>query len=191
MKVLIGSAWPYANGSLHIGHLAGLLPADVIARYYRARGDDVYLVSGSDCHGTPVAIRAKQENKSPREISDYYHAEFCECFDKLGFCYDRYSKTSSEEHISFIREFHETMYGREYIYEREAPQAFCDRCGTALADRFVLVSARIAANRRGATSATPAASCWKRRTCWNRAALCAGRRPCFARQNICILRYPN
>ena len=70
MKILIGSAWPYANGSLHIGHLARLLPADVIARYYWAKSDDVYLVSGSDCHGTLVAIRAKQENKTPQEISN-------------------------------------------------------------------------------------------------------------------------
>ena len=138
MKILIGSAWPYVNGSLHIGHLAGLLPADVIARYYRAKGDDVYFVSGSDCHGTPVAIRAKQENKSPREISDFYHREFCECFDKLGFSYDRYGKTSSGEHIEFVRQFHTEMYRREYIYEKEAPQAFCGNCGTSLADRFVV-----------------------------------------------------
>ena len=109
MKILIGSAWPYANGSLHIGHLAGLLPADIIARYYRAKGDEVYYVSGSDCHGTPVAIRAKQENKTPQEVSDFYHAEFCECFEKLGFSYDRYGKTSSDEHAEFVREFHQTM----------------------------------------------------------------------------------
>ena len=138
MKILIGSAWPYANGSLHIGHLAGLLSADVIARYYRIKGDDVYYVSGSDCYGTPVAIRAKQENKSPQEISDYYHAEFCECFGKLGFSYDEYGKTSSEEHKAFVRDFHKTMYGREYIYEKEAPQAYCERCGVTLADRFVV-----------------------------------------------------
>jgi len=138
MKILIGSAWPYANGSLHIGHLAGLLPADVIARYYRAKGDDVYLVSGSDCHGTPVVIRAKQENKSPQEISDYYHDEFCECFFKLGFSYDRYGKTSSDEHISFVQEFHKAMYEGEYIYEQEALQAFCEHCNITLADRFVV-----------------------------------------------------
>ena len=138
MKILIGSAWPYANGSLHIGHLAGLLPADVIARYYRAKGDDVYLVSGSDCHGTPVAIRAKQENKTPQEISDHYHAEFCDCFEKLGFSYDRYGKTSSVEHVAFVQAFHKAMYEREYIYEQEAPQAFCEHCGRALADRFVI-----------------------------------------------------
>ena len=72
-KILIGGAWPYANGSLHIGHIAGLLPGDILARYHRAIGDDVYFVSGSDCHGTPVAIRAKQENRTPQEISDFYH----------------------------------------------------------------------------------------------------------------------
>ena len=138
MKILIGSAWPYANGSLHIGHLAALLPADIIARYYRAKGDDVYFVSGTDCHGTPVAIRAKQENKTPREISDYYHQEFCACFEKLGFSFDRYGKTSSDEHIAFVQEFHKTMYESKYIYEQEAPQTFCEYCGTALADRFVI-----------------------------------------------------
>jgi len=138
MKILIGSAWPYANGSLHIGHLAALLPADVIARYYRLKGDDVYFVSGSDCHGTPVAIRAKQENKSPQEISDFYHREFCDCFNKLGFTYDHYGKTTSHEHISFVQEFHRTMYNTKYIYEKESPQAFCNHCNTALADRFVI-----------------------------------------------------
>ena len=138
MKILIGSAWPYANGSLHIGHLAGLLPADVIARYYRAKGDDVYLVSGSDCHGSPIALRAKQENKSPQEVSDYYHDEFCDCFEKIGFSYDRYGKTSSEEHKEFVQQFHRVMYDREYIYEREAPQAYCENCSAVLTDRFVI-----------------------------------------------------
>ncbi len=137
MKILIGSAWPYANGSLHIGHLAGLLPADIIARYHRAKGDEVYFVSGSDCFGTPVAIRAKQENRTPQEISDFYHAEFCECFDKLGFSYDLYGKTSSRQHQSFIRDFHHKMYQSPYIYEKSVPQAFCETCGTFLADRFV------------------------------------------------------
>lgn len=138
MKILIGSAWPYANGPLHIGHLAALLPADVIARYYRAKGDSVYLVSGSDCHGTPVAIRAKQEDKSPESISDYYHKEFCYCFDKVGFSYDRYGKTSSKEHKEFVWDFHKQMYDRGYIYEKKAPQAFCNQCKAILVDRFVI-----------------------------------------------------
>jgi methionyl-tRNA synthetase len=138
MKILIGNAWPYANGPLHIGHLAALLPGDVIARYYRAKREDVYFVSGSDCHGTPVAIRAKQEGKTPEEISDFYHAEFRECFDKLGFRYDRYGKTSSEEHIAFVQDFHRAMYDSDLVYEKEAPQVFCERCESALADRFVV-----------------------------------------------------
>lgn len=138
MKVLIGSAWPYANGSLHIGHLAALLPADVLARYYRSKGASVYFVSGSDCHGTPVAIRAKQENKSPATISDYYHDEFRLCFERLGFTFDHYGKTSSAEHTSFVQDFHKVMYGGNYIYEKEAPQAFCTECATILTDRFVI-----------------------------------------------------
>ncbi|NTV91488.1 MAG: methionine--tRNA ligase, partial [Clostridiales bacterium] len=137
MKVLIGGAWPYANGSLHIGHLAALLPGDVLARYHRAKGDDVYYVSGSDCHGTPVAIRAKQENKTPEEVSDRYHEEFCGCFSKLGFSYDVYGKTSSGQHKAFITDFHRKMYEGEYIHEKKTPQIHCDNCGISLADRLV------------------------------------------------------
>lgn len=136
-RILIGGAWPYANGSLHIGHVAGLLPGDVLARYHRAAGDQVWFVSGSDCHGTPVAIRAKQEGKTPREISDHYHEEFTECFEKLGFSYDCYTKTSSREHIDFIQRFHKKLYESPYVYEKESPQAFCECCNTFLADRFV------------------------------------------------------
>lgn len=138
MKILIGSAWPYANGSLHIGHLAGLLPADVIARYHRAKGNSVYYVSGSDCYGTPVSIRAKQENKSPGEISDYYHNEFCYCFEKLGFSYDLYGKTSSGKHRDFVSDFHRAMYEGSYVYEKVAPQAYCEECGKILTDRLVV-----------------------------------------------------
>lgn len=137
-KILIGGAWPYANGSLHIGHVAGLLPGDVLARYHRAVGNDVYFVSGSDCHGTPVAIRAKQEKKTPREISDFYHREFVECFEKLGFSYDVYTKTSAVEHKDFVQAFHRKLYESEYVYEKETPQAYCEVCDTFLADRFVV-----------------------------------------------------
>ncbi|HBA50800.1 MAG TPA: methionine--tRNA ligase [Lachnospiraceae bacterium] len=137
-NILIGGAWPYANGSLHIGHIAGLLPGDVLARYHRAVGDNVYFVSGSDCHGTPVAIRAKKEGKTPEEISDSYHAEFVECFDWLGFSYDVYTKTSAEAHKDFVREFHKKLYESEYVYEKETAQAYCAPCGTFLADRFVV-----------------------------------------------------
>ncbi len=137
MDILIGGAWPYANGSLHIGHLAALLPGDVIARFHRAKGNNTFYVSGSDCHGTPVAIRAKKEGRTPQKISDYYHEEFVEIFGKLGFSYDRYGKTSSEEHREFVRDFHKTMYEGKNIYEKISPQAFCETCQTNLTDRFV------------------------------------------------------
>ena len=137
-NILIGGAWPYANGSLHIGHIAGLLPGDVLARYHRAIGDKVYFVSGSDCHGTPIAIRAKQENKTPQEVSDFYHKEFVECFGRLGFSYDAYIKTSANEHKDFVGEFHRKLYESPYVYEKEVPQAYCESCKAFLADRFVL-----------------------------------------------------
>lgn len=136
-NILIGGAWPYANGSLHIGHLAALLPGDVLARYHRACQDHVCFVSGSDCHGTPVALRAKKEGKTPQEISDQYHEEFKDCFEKLGFSYDYYEKTSDEKHKKFVTEFHKHMYQSNYVYEKEVPQAYCDTCQTFLADRFV------------------------------------------------------
>lgn len=135
--ILIGGAWPYANGSLHIGHIAALLPGDILARYYRLKGEEVFCVSGSDCHGTPVTIRAKQEGRTPKEISDYYHNEFCYVFEKLGFSYDLYSKTSDCAHICFVREFHKKMYDSDYIYEKSAPQAYCEHCQKGLTDRLV------------------------------------------------------
>lgn len=148
--ILIGGAWPYANGSLHIGHIAGLLPGDVLARYHRAAGDQVYFVSGSDCHGTPVVIRARQENRTPQEISDFYHEEFVACFRRLGFSYDVYTKTSAEEHREFVREFHKKLYESPYVYEKEAPQAWCEACNTFLADRFILGKCpRCGADTRG------------------------------------------
>lgn len=136
-NILIGGAWPYANGPLHIGHIAALLPGDVLARYFRAKGDCVCYVSGSDCHGTPVTIRARQEGRTPLEISDRYHDEFTEVFQRLGFSFDRYGKTSSEEHKRFVHAFHKTMYQSGLIDERTAPQAVCPACGV-LTDRLVV-----------------------------------------------------
>jgi methionyl-tRNA synthetase len=135
--ILVGNAWVYANGSLHLGHVASLLPGDVIARYHRAIGDDVYFVSGSDCHGTPVSIRARQENKTPDEVCEAYHQEFSECFQKLGFSYDCYTKTADDHHKNFVKEFHKKLYQSPYVYETEIPQAYCSHCRTFLADRYV------------------------------------------------------
>lgn len=137
MNIIIGGAWPYANGSLHIGHIAALLPGDVLARYFRAKGETVCYISGSDCHGTPVAIRARQENKTAADISDFYHREFEDCFRRLGFSYDFYGKTSSEEHKKFVMDFHRKLYTGGYVYEKETLQTYCGVCEKFLPDRFV------------------------------------------------------
>ena len=137
-NILIGGAWPYANGSLHIGHIAALLPGDIIARYHRAIGNRVFYVSGSDCHGTPVAIRAKQEGKTPGAVSDFYHAQFVDVFNKLGFSYDLYTKTSDRLHIKYVQEFHRKLYEGGYIHERTVKQAFCQSCNKVLTDRLIV-----------------------------------------------------
>lgn len=136
-NILIGGAWPYANGSLHIGHIAALLPGDVLARYHRAIGNNVFYVSGSDCHGTPITIKAKQEGKTPGEVSDFYHAEFIDVFNRLGFSYDLYMKTSDTRHIEFVQGFHRKMYEGGYIQERTVKQAFCPSCNKILTDRLI------------------------------------------------------
>jgi len=138
MNILVGGAWIYANGSIHIGHLAALLPGDVIARYHRLKGDTVCFVSGTDCHGTPITLRAKQEGIKPNDISEKYHRLISESFDYLGFSYDYYGKTTSKEHKNFVKDFHETLYKSEYIVEREEPQAYCKNCDKYLPDRLVI-----------------------------------------------------
>ncbi len=137
MNILIGGAWPYANGSLHIGHVAALLPGDVIARYYRAKGDNVLYVSGSDCHGTPISIRAKQEGVSPKVITNKYHQEFEECFRKLNFSYDLYGRTDDEFHKKSVQEIIRLLHKNEFIYEKEVEQIYCEHCNQFLPDRYV------------------------------------------------------
>ena len=135
--IVIGGAWPYANGSLHIGHIAALLPGDVLARYWRAKGRSVFYVSGSDCHGTPITLRASKEGRSPRDISDAYHEEFCRVFESLGFSYDAYNKTSHESHIAFVKAFHQKLYQSKYVEERTVKQAHCPSCQKILTDRLI------------------------------------------------------
>ncbi len=137
MYIFIGGAWPYANGSLHIGHLAALLPGDVIARYFRANGDNVLYVSGSDCHGTPIAIRAKKEGVCPKDIADKYDAEFRECFNKLNFSYNYYGRTDDEFHKKEVQEAIVLLYNKGLIYEKEVEQIYCEHCKQFLPDRYV------------------------------------------------------
>ena len=137
MNIFIGGAWPYANGSLHIGHIVALLPGDVIARYYRLKGDKVLYVSGSDCHGTPIALRAKKERVSPKEIADKYHEEFKLCFDKLNFSYDYYGRTDDDFHKQEVQKLIIELYNSGFIYEKDVEQLYCSHCNQFLPDRYV------------------------------------------------------
>ena len=137
-NILIGGAWPYANNSLHIGHLAALLPADIIARYHRGCGNRVIYVSGTDCHGTPITIRAKKEGTTPLEIASKYHEEFVNSFNKLDFSYDFYTATMTMEHKSQVQEFYKKILENGYIYEKEEDQDFCENCNEYLSDREIV-----------------------------------------------------
>ena len=135
--VFIGGAWPYANYYLHVGHLAALLPGDILAKYFRGKGDNVIYVSGSDCHGTPITERAKKESVSPSEIATHYHNEFLKTFDKLGFEYDEYSSTMSEHHKRYVKSQFKRIIENGYIYEKEELQDFCESCSNFLSDREI------------------------------------------------------
>lgn len=136
-KVFIGGAWPYANGSLHLGRLASLLPGDVVARYFRAKGDEVLYVSGSDCHGTPVAVQAIQEGVSPGDIADRYHREFVECFEHMGFTYDLYTRTDQEYHHQVVQELFLKLLENGHLYKKTVLQTYCETDQRFLPDRYV------------------------------------------------------
>ncbi|MDD4607351.1 MAG: methionine--tRNA ligase [Patescibacteria group bacterium] len=135
--VLIAMAWPYANGSLHLGHVAGLLPSDILARYYRLKGDKVLFVTGSDCHGTPICYKAQEQNKTPQEIADFYHQEFKDSFAKLSFSFDLYGQTTSEEHKKIVQKLFLNLYEENLIYEKEEQQFYCPKCQKFLPDRYI------------------------------------------------------
>lgn len=136
--IFIGGAWPYSNYFLHVGHLAALLPGDILAKYFRGCGDNVIYVSGSDCHGTPITERAKKENTTPYEIAEFYHNEFVKTFNALGFEYDEYSCTMSKEHIDYVEKQFKRMIDNGFIYEKEELQDYCDECHTFLSDREIV-----------------------------------------------------
>ena len=135
MKVLIGGAWPYANYKLHLGHVAGLIGGDLLARYHRAKGDDVIYVSGSDCHGTPITERAKLEGITAKEICEKYHELFVKSFDGLNFSYDLYTLTDTDYHKAKVQEIIKKIYDNGAVYEKVEPQAYCEHCHKFMADR--------------------------------------------------------
>ncbi|MBT2693016.1 methionine--tRNA ligase [Bacillus sp. ISL-55] len=150
MSVFIGGAWAYANGSMHLGHISSLLPGDILARYYRLKGEQVLYVSGSDCNGTPITIRAKQEGVSPKEIADRYHHEFKESFAKLGFSYDIYTRTDTAHHHKIVQEIFLKLLDKGLIYKKEIEQTYCEQDQQFLPDRYVEGTCpKCGANARG------------------------------------------
>ncbi|WP_300380060.1 methionine--tRNA ligase [Clostridium sp.] len=138
MNIIVGNAWPYANGPLHLGRISVLLPGDVIARYHRLMGDNVIFLSGTDCHGTPVTIRAKEEGITPLEATEKYHEEFKKCFKGLGFSFDIFSKTHSRYHEDKVKNFILELYNKGYIYEKEIEEIYCKNCNEFLSDRYII-----------------------------------------------------
>ena len=136
--IFIGAAWPYANAPLHLGHIASLLPADIIARYYRLKGDNVLFVSGSDCHGTPIVLAAEKEKKSPDEIAQFYHKEFKKTLiDGFDFSYDNYTTTLTENHTKVVQEFFTKLYEKKDIEIKKQKLPFCSNCQRFLPDRYI------------------------------------------------------
>ena len=137
--ILVAVAWPYANGALHLGHIAGAyLPADIFARYQRLKGNHVLMVSGSDQHGTPITIRAEQESKSPQEIADKYHRQFLDCWQQLGISFDLFTTTGTENHAEVTQDMFTTLLQNGHIYKATTLQAYCPTCQRFLADRYVV-----------------------------------------------------
>jgi len=137
-RIFIGVAWPYADGPLHLGHIAGAyLPADIFARYHRAKGNQVLMVSGSDQHGTPITIKAEQAGKTPAEIATRYHQQFLDSWQKLGILFDLFTATGTENHAQVTQDIFLTLLKKGYIYRDTVSQPFCPQCKRFLADRYV------------------------------------------------------
>ncbi len=137
-RIYIGVAWPYAEGSLHIGNIAGAnLPADIFARYHRAKGNEVLMVSGSDQHGTPITLKAEQAGKTPNEIIDFYQAEFIEVWKKLGITWDFYTGTHTENHTKVAQDIFLKLLEKGYLYKDTVAQMYCPKCQRFLPDRYV------------------------------------------------------
>lgn len=137
-RTLITSALPYANGPVHIGHLAGVyVPADIYARYLRLKGEEVFFVGGSDEHGVPITIKAKKEGVTPQDIVDRYHSIIKDSFAELGISFDVYGRTTSETHRKTASDFFRRLYEKGEFVEKTSMQLYDEEAGQFLADRYV------------------------------------------------------
>ena len=137
-RIFIGVAWPYANGPLHMGHIAGCyLAADIFARYHRMKGNEVLMVSGSDAHGTPITIRADQEGVEPEAVLERYHELFLDTWQRLGISFDLFTSTHTENHQRVVQDIFLKLQEQGYIYSDTMLLAHCAGCSRFLPDRYV------------------------------------------------------
>jgi len=138
-RTLVTSALPYANGPVHIGHLAGVyIPADIYVRYLRLKGEDVIHIGGSDEHGVPITIRAKKEGVTPQDIVDKYHGIIKKSFEDFGIAFDIYSRTSSEIHKKTASDFFLKLYNKGEFEEKTSEQYYDEEAQMFLADRYIM-----------------------------------------------------
>ena len=137
-KILVAVAWPYANGDLHVGHLAGAyLPADIFARYHRLVGNDVLMVSGSDSHGTPITVKADKEGVTPREIFERYHARFLATQKTIGISYDLFTHTDTLNHHRVSQDMFLRLLEQGCLHLEKQQQFFSETLQRFLPDRYV------------------------------------------------------
>lgn len=138
-RTLVTTALPYANGPVHIGHLAGVyVPADIYVRYLRLIGEEVAFIGGSDEHGVPITIRAKKEGITPQDVVDRYHQLIKESFEEFGISFDVYSRTTSEMHRKTASEFFRKLYDNDQFVEIESEQYYDEEAMQFLADRYII-----------------------------------------------------
>ena len=137
-RTLVTTALPYANGPVHIGHLAGVyVPADIYVRYLRLKGEEVLFIGGSDEHGVPITIKAKAEGVTPQDIVDRYHKIIKDSFEELGISFDVYGRTTSDTHRRMASEFFRKLYEKGEFIEKTSEQLYDEEAGQFLADRYV------------------------------------------------------
>lgn len=138
-RTMVTAALPYANGPVHIGHLAGVyVPADIYVRYLRLKGEDVVFVGGSDEHGVPITIKAKKEGVTPQDIVDRYHKIIKESFEGLGISFDVYSRTTSKVHAKTASDFFKKLYDKGEFVEKTTMQYYDEEAHQFLADRYIV-----------------------------------------------------
>src|SRR5438046_8320681 len=126
MKILVCVAWPYAAGPRHLGHaVSTFIPADIVARYHRMKGDEVLMVGGSDMHGTPTMVLADQEGVTPRAVAERYHAMHEKNIEQLGVRYDLYWNTADPHHEAWVQEIFLSLRDKGHVYEATMVSPFC------------------------------------------------------------------